>query len=127
MMRTCLFGILTVAMLSGCGTLLNLGAGTPYGGLVHDIEYARHGGGYVEDFVLRPMAAIDVPFSAVADTATLPIELIVLTGKSTKAWIEQKQKLRQQEADERWRRELESGTLPPQCEPEPATLAPETP
>jgi uncharacterized protein YceK len=69
LLRRILLGL--SAACCGCGTLNNLqGVPTPtkpYGGFVADLDYAMHGP------ILRPLAAIDAPFSLLGDTLSLPL------------------------------------------------------
>ncbi|MBW3541200.1 MAG: hypothetical protein KY476_13105 [Planctomycetes bacterium] len=69
--------VITVLSFSGCGTLLNIEGKTdrpcsPYGGVAYSVDIAVHGTGYADDVFLQPLTALDIPFSLVGDTATLP-------------------------------------------------------
>jgi uncharacterized protein YceK len=78
-----LFASLTA--ISGCGTLLNLGEkdSSPYGGVQMDSKIIAQGvplgpaawTGDVDISSFWPLAMIDLPFSLVGDTLTLPITI----------------------------------------------------
>ena len=82
----CLTALLGLG-LGGCGTIQNLAAelhpnplagalvpSTPYGGVNKDLEYAAGSalGGGPFGVPLAAVSLLDVPFSAVGDTLTLP-------------------------------------------------------
>jgi uncharacterized protein YceK len=80
----------SLAGLSGCGTLFNLGQDAqPYGGVVLETQIIASGvpqGLYpfIPDFdvpQLWPLAVVDMPFSLVGDTLTLPITLAIAMQK----------------------------------------------
>jgi len=82
---------LILAGLSGCGTTANIHFPKPvegeqigmgsrpqlavYGGVANDVRYAKTAAGYdgVAPKLLAVAAVLDIPFSAIADTLTLPI------------------------------------------------------
>jgi uncharacterized protein YceK len=85
MLRRIAMSALTALVASGCGTVANTlwldrdqGGKRVYGGVLADIEVARETSKAppAKDSGLAiGLAALDVPFSAVADTATLPVTL----------------------------------------------------
>jgi len=99
----CAFAILIGICFAGCGTFDNLNSTNviPYGGVAHDIEFAKHGNGYVEDIIFRPVAVIDTPISLVADTVTLPIALYAVGSRFAHAKAEENKKQAAQRERER--------------------------
>jgi uncharacterized protein YceK len=66
-----------LASCLGCGTIHNLDEERkPYGGVVHDCLWTVHGNWlFVGPEVPAPLGLIDIPFSLVGDTVTLPITM----------------------------------------------------
>ena len=93
-MKKSLLAITLLAFLSGltgCGTLLNLGEkdSPPYGGVIMDSKIIAKGVpmgpfAFFPNFDvpgLWPLALIDLPFSLVGDTVTLPITAASVSQK----------------------------------------------
>jgi uncharacterized protein YceK len=90
--------VLLVIVLSGCGTIANVGGGRwrtsrIYGGVLRDVESAED---WIADYSTLPrtelkqdvgvgvgvgLIAIDLPLSAVADTLTLPVTIPVALSR----------------------------------------------
>lgn len=69
-----LCAMVILASLLGCGTIGNMDhERTPYGGVAADVNHAINGQGLVEDIITVPLAVMDIPFSMVGDTITLPV------------------------------------------------------
>ena len=68
---------IVLASLLGCGTIHNLETERkPYGGVVRDCLCTVHGNWlFVGPEMPAPIGLIDIPFSLVGDTVTLPITL----------------------------------------------------
>ncbi len=66
MQRKLFGGMILAATLCGCGTVDNLTNGDRqvYGGVRHDFQNVSSG---------KTAALLDVPFSAIGDTVTLPV------------------------------------------------------
>ena len=66
MLRKLLGGVILAATLCGCGTMDNMISGdrAVYGGVRHDFQNVSSG---------KAAALLDVPFSAIGDTVTLPV------------------------------------------------------
>ena len=77
MICRCISLLVVLMVLPGCGTINNLNEERhPYGGVAMDFKAALHGSWFVgSSGMLAPQGIIDVPFSAVADTVTLPITI----------------------------------------------------
>jgi uncharacterized protein YceK len=69
--------MLVLASFLGCGTIDNLEEERkPYGGVVRDCLCTVHGNWlFVGPEMPAPMGLIDIPFSVVGDTVTLPITM----------------------------------------------------
>ena len=82
------FAAVIAGSLAGCGTTMNIAAPNPlggdphskppitvYGGVANDVRYAKTAAGYdgVAPKLLAVAAVLDIPFSAIGDTLTLPI------------------------------------------------------
>lgn len=69
MLRNLLGGVILTAVLCGCGTMNNMTSGDRevYGGVRQDFQNISSG---------KTGALIDVPFSAVGDTVTLPFTAV---------------------------------------------------
>ena len=69
-------GLLLILSMAGCGTIYNMGAGPCH---IHEYPYI-YGGVYIDFGTIAPqliplgilLALIDLPFSIVGDTITLP-------------------------------------------------------
>ena len=86
MHRKLLFSLLITASLSGCGTMDNMAGGPSarvYGGVRQDVKDAAQATGtafrasdaamFSNSVALGTAHVLDMPFSAVADTVTLPV------------------------------------------------------
>ena len=77
MRRNTIFVLVLSMALCGCGTVDNMmgihGGPTAYGGVRQDFRDVKGG---------NPVAALDVPLSAVGDTITLPASLARSASKS---------------------------------------------
>ncbi len=72
---------LLLVALTGCGTIESLGGRGPFvfGGVRQDVEEIVDPGW----FEFPPLAALDLPFSALLDTALLPVTI----GLEIRAWL----------------------------------------
>jgi uncharacterized protein YceK len=121
---------LTLAGITGCGTTMNIAEPNPlggdphrkpaeitvYGGVVNDVRFAKTAAGHdgVAPKLLAAAAVLDMPFSAIADTLTLPLTVAATTARAIRDYRAPREPRPLTEEERQQLRDVPPGHLTPE-------------